>query len=728
MLCRFIRQIYPKPHAADASGYTVAAYQSLERVVDADGSAVRQVKVVGYYLPTAPGIDYRLKGHWTKSSYGPQFELESYEEIFQHNREGLIGYLSSGLIKGIGPKLAETLYNTFGEKVLEVLDSEPEQLLDIPGVGAKKLERIIESCAISRGAREIISFLAPFGIMARRAIQIQKFFGAQAATIVRQYPYRLVEMRGIGFETADRIAQSVGIPKISPMRADAALLFTLEAAEGSGHLCLSTIDFLKAAQKLLDTEGITEHMLAVRADWMLQAGSIALYNGRVYRRKTAAAEQAVADGIFSLLNSTLPHIAGNLDTEIDKEQLAIGKTLAPEQREAVKTCLTSPLCIISGGPGTGKTLIQRVFLGIYKRLQPEANIVCCAPTGRAARRMEECTGLPASTIHKALGILSQEPDEDEDETTLTADMVLVDEVSMLDIFLAKRLLGKLPPDCRLILIGDADQLPSVGPGAVLSELIASGKIPTVMLKKVFRQSEGSRIAVNAAHIRGSRTALEYGEGFHLLESDDMETSVKMIRSLYRHEAVNRGLDNVTLLSPYRKNSATGVNALNDLLRDDINPPNHEKPEVTFMKRVFRLGDKVMQTKNKGDVSNGDVGYITAIHETCDGLVTQVDFKDGRLMEYEQSDLDQLDLAYATTIHKSQGSEYDSVIISLQYAHFIMLKRPLLYTAITRAKKQVVIVGERKAVAMAIRTADTEKRGTLLADRLQRLSLPAAANE
>lgn len=394
--------------------------------------------------------------------------------------------------------------------------------------------------------------------------------------------------------------------------------------------------------------------------------------------------------------------------------------LASEQRHAVTTALTSQLSVITGGPGTGKTLIQRFLLDIYRRKNRGAKIICCAPTGRAARRMEQSTGFPATTIHKALGLLAGEDGDYCEPEMLDADLIVVDEVSMMDIYLANHLFRSVPHGSQLVLIGDADQLPSVGPGAVLSEIIACGAVPVVRLDRIFRQSYGSRIAANAKLIRHGNLSLEYGEDFQFYDSCDMSASAQQIETLYLQETARYGVDNVALLTPYRQKTETGVNALNERLREKLNPQDGKKPEVAYRKRIYRLGDKVMQIKNCEDISNGDIGYITSVTRDDTDSVLTVDFGDGRIAEYDGSDLEMLDLAYASTIHKSQGSEYKSVIINLQCAHAVMLVRPLVYTAITRAKERVLIVGERRALCIAIKRTDTEQRGTMLSARIKEL--------
>ena len=538
--------------------------------------------------------------------------------------------------------------------------------------------------------------------------------------IVRNHPYRLCEMVGVGFKTADRIAVSMGFDPLSPERVDEGLIFTLTDAELKGHLCMEKHSFLKQCLKLLDTEDLTEEMLAVRASRMLESGRLASYDRQVYRAVTARTEQSLAWAVYRMLAYEKAGSHVNIDTEISAEEKKQGIQLASEQRHAVTTALTSQLSVITGGPGTGKTLIQRFLLDIYRRKNRGAKIICCAPTGRAARRMEQATGFPATTIHKALGLLAGEDGDYCEPEMLDADLIVVDEVSMMDIYLANHLFRSVPHGSQLVLIGDADQLPSVGPGAVLSEIIACGAVPVVRLDRIFRQSYGSRIAANAKLIRHGNLSLEYGEDFHFYDSCDMSTSAQQIETLYLQETARYGVDNVALLTPYRQKTETGVNALNERLREKLNPQDGKKPEVAYRKRIYRLGDKVMQIKNCEDISNGDIGYITSVTRDDTDSVLTVDFGDGRIAEYDGSDLEMLDLAYASTIHKSQGSEYKSVIINLQCAHAVMLVRPLVYTAITRAKERVLIVGERRALCIAIKRTDTEQRGTMLSARIKEL--------
>lgn len=720
MLCQFERLVYPQnTNVIDAASYMVALYRPCEKIKDSSGNTISQVKAVGYCLPVANNLRYDMQGHWSKNpKHGIQFEVESYNEVIIPNKEGIISYLSSGQIKGVGPKIAERIYAAFGNMALEVLDKEPEKLLSIPGINKNKLKKICDSYLANRGARDVVAFLTPHGITPNRAVRLYKEYGEKTMDIVKNHPYKLCELVGVGFRTADKIAMSMGFDELSTERVDEALLYTLTDAESKGNLCLEKHDLLKSCLKILNTPQLTEDMLANRAVRLIQSGQMVSYLGNVYRSRTAYIEAHLAEMISHRLSQNKSFCYTDLDAELDKEEQILAVKLAPEQRLAVKTALTHGISIITGGPGTGKTMIQRALLDIYKRNHPGNEICCCAPTGRAARRMEQSTRFSASTVHKALGLLAGEDGNYNEPAELTADLILVDEVSMLDIYLAEHLFCAVKNNCQIVLIGDADQLPSVGPGAVLSEMIASECIPVVRLDKVFRQSAGSRIATNAKLIRHGNLSLEYGPDFQFIDSASTTESAEKVAEIYMQEIAKYGVDNVALLSPFRQRTETGVNALNELIRDLVNPPDNEKAEVKFGKRIFRCGDKVMQIKNHDDVNNGDIGYITKIINMDSETILYINFGDGKLKEYDAGDLDMLDLGYASTIHKSQGAEYQSVIINLQCAHAIMLTRPLIYTAITRGKKRVIIVGERRALCMAIKKTDTEKRGTCLAKRLK----------
>lgn len=720
MVCEFQKLIYPSSASmAEAGSYMVALYRPCEKVVDTSGKAVREVKAVGYCLPVAANLRYDMKGHWSNNpSHGLQFEVEKYDEVIVPSKEGIVAYLSSRQIKGIGPVMAERIFDTFGMKTLDVLDKEPERLVEIRGISSTKLEKITQSYLENRGARDVVAFLTPHGITANRAVQFYREYGNKAMEIVKNHPYRLCEIDGIGFRTADRIALNMGVSRLSPERVDEGILYTLKEQEGKGHLCIKKEKFIRECIKTLDTPELTGQMIGVRASRMVYSGKLVMYQDCVYRKKTSEAEDRMAKRVKEMLKQKKSFAVSGLEQEVAAEEKELGVIFAEEQKEAVCKALTSSLCVITGGPGTGKTMIQRAILDIYQKRFPKHGIICCAPTGRAARRMEQSTGFPSSTVHKALNLFAGEDGCYGEGGELEADFILVDEVSMLDMYVADSLFQAVKKGSRLVLVGDADQLPSVGPGAVLGELIASGCIPVVRLDQVFRQKAGSRIAANAKQIRHGIASLEYGEDFQFVESADLKESARLIQKLYLQETARNGVDHVALLSPYRQKTETGVNALNEQIRDAVNPGSAAGAEITSGNRKFRSGDKVMQVKNRDDVSNGDIGYIRKISKSGSETEIQIDFGDGRIKDYDAGGLEFLDLGYASTIHKSQGSEYQTVIINIQSAHYIMLNRPLIYTAVTRGKKKVILVGEKRALYMAIKRTETEKRGTNLAARIQ----------
>ncbi len=724
MKCSFSRLLYPKSleEARDGS-YMIALFRPNEKVLDAQGNRLNSIKVVGHFLPTVAGVKVDMAGHWKKDArYGLQFEMESYEEIVGSDKRSIVAYLSSGMIPGIGSVLAERIYNTFGAQTLEVLDQDPSRVSEVLGISKKKCEQFCKAYMETRSARKLINLLAPFNISAPQAVKLRQELGTDAQRLLMEFPYMVFERDLIDFEIADQLAQASGIPQNAPERLAAGLIYALKQAEHEGHLCMHKETFVRRAVNLLRAPQVTWKAVAQRAFEMIKEGRLSLFYDYVYRPIMAKAEEDVATWICDMLHRvSLPYM-GDLDDEIDGQQTEMGFTFAEEQRHAIRTALISPICIISGGPGTGKTSIQRAILNIYKKAFPDSNVVCCAPTGRAARRMEQSTGYPASTIHKVLNLTAGEVHELKDIDLLEADLVLVDEVSMMDMLTTWYLFNALPPSCRLILVGDADQLPSVGPGAVLNELLACGQLPAVILDKVFRQSEGSLVAENAQRIRHGVTDLEFGDDFQFWPSAEETQSAQYLMWFYKREVDRYGVDNVALLTPFRKKSKTGVYSLNAALHDTINPASQEKDEIETGQRILRVGDKVMQMKNRDFASNGDIGYICTSKRDSDGILVEVDFGDDRIVAYEDAEsLRQVELAYAATIHKSQGSEYDAVLINIQNMHGKMLNRALIYTAETRAKKQVIIVGDWEAVVRAIQTADTKRRNTMLAVRINDLT-------
>lgn len=717
MICEFSRLIYPKDvEMVNEGSYMVVIYRPCEMIMDMSGIKVDEVKAVGYCLPIGDNMKFDIRGHWSKNkNHGIQFEVDDYDEIIPHTKEGIIAYLSSGQIKGIGSVTALKIFEAFGMDTLDILDKEADKLLDIKGISKRKLEKIVDSYKKNRGARDVVAFLTPHGITANRAVQFYNEYGNKAMDIVKNHPYQLCEIEGIGFKIADKIASSMGFSRLSPERVDEGILFTLKEAESRGNICIEQSEFIDECLKVLDTEGLTAGMIGVRATKMVYAKKLLVYNNCVYRKQMADKEFFIAENVVRLLNNKPTHPISDIDSKISSEEKEMGIELAKEQKQAVKMALESSLCIITGGPGTGKTMIQRAILDIYGGIYPDNEIVCCAPTGRAARQMGQSTGRQAYTIHKTLRLYDGDSSKVSEE--MSADLILVDEMSMVDIFVANNLFKAVKDGARLILVGDVDQLPSVGPGAILRELINSVCIPVVYLEHVYRQEEGSIIAENARKIKLGQKNVEFGDDFLFIESSDLAESSKLLQQCYASEVSKNSIDDVVLLSPYRKKTDTGVNALNDNIRDWINPSKRNRVEIKCGNTLFREGDKVMQLKNIDDVSNGDVGYIKQIIKDGDDTDIIIKFDGDKEKIYDISDMENVDLAYASTIHKSQGSEYQTVIISMQMAHYIMLNRSLLYTAITRGKKRVIIIGEKKALYMSINRLDTEKRETNLAMKI-----------
>jgi len=715
MICSFEMQIYPRKSPPGYNGYMVASYKVQEKLVDKYGKTLKRIKVVGHLLPTARSVRYNITGHWQTGKHGLEYQMEDYEEIVENSRDGIIAYLSSGLIKGIGPKLAERIYDRFGEDTLEVMETNMEELLAIPGISKKKLERIQVSYLINRGARHVVALLAPHGILPSRAVKAFNRFGVQTAELVRENPYILCDVEGITFEKADKVAMDMSVDRKAPIRIDAGIIQSLKNAENNGHLCQIKEDVFSECRRVLKTPSITENELDAQIESLTARRELVNFREHYYREQTERAERQVGSAILNLLQYGSVSIP-RLEDEIDRMQLQTNIQLADKQRQAVITALSNIFSIITGGPGTGKTMIQLMVLRIFERLYPDRKIVCCAPTGQAARQMAESTGYPATTIHRALGLRPGEEESAKEIEILDADLVLVDEVSMLDIFVARHLLRTLPPGCRLIFVGDSNQLRSVGPGAVLRDLIDSELVPTVVLSQIYRQASDSPIPYNAKLISEGSHELKTGTDFQIIETDSMEQSVMVQKELYIQEVQRLGLDHVIMLSPLRKKTVTGVNSLNALLQQELNPPADSKPEISLGDRIYRTGDKVMQTKNTDDLNNGDLGYIKKILVRGGETTVYVDFGDGRQADYEVSELDALDLAYASTVHKSQGSEYHTVLLFLQDEHKNMLTRSLLYTAITRGIKRVIIAGDRSALDKAIDNLGSN-RLTMLKERL-----------
>ncbi|MFP4136666.1 MAG: ATP-dependent RecD-like DNA helicase [Candidatus Acetothermia bacterium] len=684
-----------------------------------------RVTAVGRMPEVFEGQDLVLEGEWgNHPKYGRQFQVEKCRVDQPTTEKGVKKYLASGLIKGIGDKYAERIVDRYGEDTLEVIEENPEHLLEIDGIGEKKLEKIEESWEKQRKIKDVMVSLKSHDISTAYGLKIYKEYGAQASTVVETDPYRLTaEIDGIGFKIADRIAAKVGIDPEDPQRIKAGLRYTLDQATGQGHVFLPRDELLEKAGEMLDVnpELVEKELGALTSDGELVKEKDR-YSGkeRVYLPSLYIVENELAGKLVEL--SRVGEGVGLDDGDrinelIDGYQIRSGIDYNEEQREAVRKALANKVTVITGGPGTGKTTIVEGILELMEELGWE--VILTAPTGRAAKRLEETTGHEAKTIHRTLGFKPPNQFEHDAENQLSADGIVVDELSMVDTWLLHHLVQATPEGTHLVLVGDADQLPSVGPGDVMKGLIDSGTLGVQKLEKIYRQSRQSDIVTNAHRINQGEYPVikESDTDFFLHEVEKPGRAADEIIRLVSERIPKKfdlnPMEGVQVLSPMYKGEC-GVDRLNNDLQDELNSGE----EVFSPDGEFRIGDKVMQTENdyeKG-VFNGDIGRVEGADRAAGEL--EVLYPDYGVITYEKPELDSLELAYAITIHKSQGSEYDAVVLPMISQHYIMLKRNLLYTAITRSRRLVVIVGSRKAIGMAINNDQESRRYTTLSRRLR----------
>ena len=671
------------------------------------------------------GQEIALSGEWVQHPrFGEQFKAATLRVSAPTSLSGIERFLASGAIAGVGEAMAHRLVQKFGKETLEIIEKKPSRLTEVAGVGKKTAAKIHASYMEKEELREIMLWLEMHGVSGAYAARIFETYSSFAIEVMEKHPYRLArDVAGIGFLTADAIAKSAGIAEDSKERIEAGLGHALLTVSQQGHCCIPAPALTERAAKLLGTpteevrEVLKEALAAERLAFEEVGAETLIYPPWLYR-----AEKRTAQMLFFLQQKAAVLPAEKAAAIVADWERAAGITLAAEQQQAVAAVLDHAVFVLTGGPGTGKTTVVRGMIAVLE--SQGLSVLLGAPTGRAAKRLAEATGRKAETVHRLLGAQGgMEADgspvfEKDADDPLDADAIILDEVSMMDIVLMEHFLEAVPEGARVILVGDVDQLPAVGPGSVLKDILRSGAVPSVRLKEVFRQSGEGTIVLNAHAInRGRMPQFAVGGDFEFLEMPDEETAARRIVALCREELPREGfsaLEAVQVLSPMHR-TPCGVDNLNRLLQAALNPPAPEKAEFRNSTLTLRVGDKVMQTKNdytKG-VFNGDIGFIREV--SADGV--KVRYSDELTADYEPNELMMLTLAYAMSVHKSQGSEYPVIVLPLVAAHHIMLQRNLLYTAVTRAKKKVVLLGSKAAVFTAVSNDKTRRRYTLLAERL-----------
>ncbi len=686
------------------------------------------VTLVGNLPELTPGEHLRLQGEWTShTEYGRQFRVERCEQTLPATVEGIRRYLGSGLIKGIGPRTAERIVQAFGAETLNVIEREPLRLREVPDIGPKRYRLICDAWEAQRHIKEVMVFLQGHGISTGLAVKIYKQYGDDSLAVVKADPYRLArDIWGIGFRTADKIAQALGLPPDAPTRLEAGLAHVLSEMADEGHVYVPQPDLMRLAAELLDVpaERLPPALERLVSDRRVQSETLPMQPAPcIYLMPFYQAEVHVAERLLALLNAPVSHLrdmaAADWDGQFAALEAAGSTRLSPEQRMGVRTALTHKVCILTGGPGTGKTTTMRTLIQLLERRHP---VALASPTGRAAKRLSEATGRPAKTIHRLLGFSPVGGFEFNEQQRLPAHLVVVDEASMLDLLLTNNLLKAVDPAAHLLLVGDVDQLPSVGAGNVLRDLVACGRIPVVRLQTIFRQAADSHIITNAHRVNSGQMPLfdKQAQDFFLFAEDEAEAAADRVVDVVQHRIPRRfGLDplaDVQVMAPMHRGAA-GVGNLNQRLQAALNPPAPGKAERQLHGRLLRVGDRVMQIRNnyQKEAYNGDIGRVVDLDSENQTLT--VDF-DGRPVVYEWGEADELTHAFAVSIHKAQGSEFPAVVVPLMTQHYLLLQRNLLYTAITRARRLCVLVGMRPAIAMAVRNAKVARRWTGLATRLQ----------
>lgn len=695
------------------SGWVVA------RIVPDDGRA--PIKIVGIIPGLKLGESLEIEGHWEESKWGRQLQIEKVKMLLPTTIKGIEVYLGSGIIPGVGPKTAKKLTRHFKNKILHILDNEPERISEVPGIGKKILETIISGWKANTSSRDIMMFLEEHGISPRMTGKILKEYGDSALLKLRENPYRLADdVIGIGFKKADQIAQKLGVPLNDKRRLESAIKYILKTALNDGHCYLEMPEIVEYAGELLNLQ---THDLEEIIDSLLKKDQLKKDGENIYLPAWYVSESKSAQLIEKKLSNPSEILdVDELERKLEIEEIRAEYKLNYEQRQAVLRAMNSPVMILTGGPGTGKSTAMHFLVRVAEQMKKR--VLLASPTGRAAKRLEETTGRPASTIHRLLEYHPKFPGgfQKNEENQLEGEFLIIDEASMIDLILFYHLLKAVPRNMQILFVGDPDQLPSVGAGNVLADMLAVREIDRVKLTEIFRQAERSMIVKNAHKIISGQQIITQPQenmehDFRFIEEDDPYRAAARIVNIITKKFSDKidKIRDIQILSPMHM-GPVGAKNLNKVIQDEINPVTRSIDELDYFGRKFRINDRVMQIKNnyEKEVFNGDIGFV----ENIDSVQNEIHVRFDKMVIYKKKDLDELYHAYAITIHKSQGSEYPVVIMPILTQHFIMLRRNLLYTGLTRAKQLSVIVGSKKAINIAIQRDDVGKRNSMLTERIE----------
>lgn len=707
MIVEYLSTKFSNEGFEDDNGYRVYCCKVVEP--DANCNEGDTIIITGYNIPKANNLRYIVEGKWKSSKFGVQYAVTSFEELIVPNYKGIVGYLSSGRIKGVTPAIAERIYHIFRNETIKILDADTERLREVPGISNEKIKQIVESYKSERVLKKLLVEYKKYNVTEKILSNIFKMYGNETEKKLRENPYLLAEF-GIPLST---ITKYDNLQEGHIGRAKAVILNAVKEAEKlNGNTYIPFNTYLEFVQKDARKYKVNKNLLSKAEDALCESNDLIYMDNGVSRKSVYDVESDCAKELYRIVKNYSPNLNINIDEEITKSEQKLKCSLHINQREAVKQALLNGVLLITGGPGTGKTTVVKVMRDIIENVLHK-NVLFLAPTGRAAARMKESSGYPAFTAHKKLQIFDENLYEKQGYL-IEENCTVCDETSMVDIYVARRILQGVKSGNQIIFLGDVEQLPSVGPGAFFKDMIDSGYITTVCLTKVFRQAANSNIYLNCRKIVKGNLSLEYGDDFVLLYAYDQEEAAEIMTDIFVREVERLGLKEVCCLAPLRRYTATGAVAMNNRIQAVINPPSKDKPELYYSptKTIYRLGDRVMSKRNTDKTCNGDLGFITKIEDEH----IYVQYYDCGV-GYAYDELEQISLAYCMTIHKSQGSEFKSVITTMLESHGEMLQMNLFNTVVSRAKTRFICVGNQEAINMAILNREGVMRYTKLCEKI-----------